>query len=245
MMLYDFSKMLSEAGIRAVPIDSGEFKSAGALGTPITPRQEEYFQGVVDGFFADFLKVIQRGRGMIAAAVKAAADGKMFLAGDALQLGLIDGISTFSQTLGRLAAGDSTFTPKSEPAMTAPATLQELRAACPGAPSEFLLAQLEAGATIDAAKTAFIADQQKRLTATSAKRPGVDALGSGRQKVAADGDGGDFTALVKEKMKEGLDRQAAVIAAARENPEAHAAFLHATNPQSRAVADAIDARFAR
>jgi hypothetical protein len=65
----------------------------------------------------------------------------------------------------------------------------------------------------------------------------------GPRSAAADS---DFLSLVKEKMpEENLDRQAAVIAAARENPEAHAAFLHATNPQSRAVADAIDARFAR
>lgn len=102
MMLYDFSKMFENEGIKAVPIDTGEFKSAGALGTEITEAQRADFQRIVDFYFADFVRAVSRGRNMTEGAVKDVADGRMFTPEEALESNLIDGIATLESTLNEL-----------------------------------------------------------------------------------------------------------------------------------------------
>lgn len=99
MMLYDFSKMFEEAGIRAMPIDTGPFKSAGVQGAEITAEQEAYFQGLVDDTFSEFRKAVQSGRGLSAEQFAAVGDGKVFTAPDAVELGLIDRIQGIDETV--------------------------------------------------------------------------------------------------------------------------------------------------
>lgn len=100
MMLYDFHKMFEAEGIEAVPIDTGVHKSAGAMGTEITEEQRAEFQRIVDAYFADFLAVIGRGRKIDG--LKELADGRMFMAEEAVANGLIDGIRGIGQTLGEI-----------------------------------------------------------------------------------------------------------------------------------------------
>jgi len=101
MMLYDFSAAFEAAGVKAIPIDTGWFKSAGEYGTEITDEQIAEFQRLVDAFQADFLKAVRRGRNMTAAQLKPLADGRVFLASEAVSNGLIDGIRTLGDTLDR------------------------------------------------------------------------------------------------------------------------------------------------
>lgn len=100
MMLYDFHKMFETEGIEAIPIDTGIHKSAGAMGTEITEEQRAEFQRIVDAYFADFLAVIRRGRKIDG--LKELADGRMFMAEEAVANGLIDGIRGIDQTLGEI-----------------------------------------------------------------------------------------------------------------------------------------------
>ena len=104
LMLYDFSDAFADEGVEAVAIDTGEFKSAGAMGTKITESQRDYFQGIVNNYFDDFLSVIIRGRGMSKKDLSAIADGRMFTAKDAVANGLIDGIQTFEETVTSIAS---------------------------------------------------------------------------------------------------------------------------------------------
>jgi protease-4 len=103
-MLYDFSKLFENEGIEAVPIDTGEFKSAGAMGTEITERQREDFQRIVDRYFDGFVEAIMRGRDMTEASVREVADGRMFVGQEGVDLGLVDGIQTLRETLSNLSA---------------------------------------------------------------------------------------------------------------------------------------------
>lgn len=103
MMLYDYSQEFEQMGIEAIPIDTGEFKSAGAVGTKITDAQRADFQRIVDGYFADFKATVRKGRGMTEKQFSAVADGRMFFAGEAMELGLIDGVQTLEQTLAKLS----------------------------------------------------------------------------------------------------------------------------------------------
>lgn len=99
IMLYDYSQYFEEAGIEAVPIDTGKFKSAGALGTKITDEQRADFQRIVDYYGDAFVKSVSRGRNMAEPEVQKLADGRVFTQPEALAAGLIDGVSTYGETL--------------------------------------------------------------------------------------------------------------------------------------------------
>jgi signal peptide peptidase SppA len=106
MMLYDWSKLFEKEGLKAIPIDTGEYKSAGAQGTEITKNHQAYFQSIVDVYFKDFFDVVTAGRAakMSPEQVKKASDGRVWIAHECLTMGLIDGIQTPPQTLAQLRA---------------------------------------------------------------------------------------------------------------------------------------------
>lgn len=111
VMLYDYSKAFDDMGVEAVPIDTGEYKSAGALGTEITESQRAEFQRIVDFYFADFLDTVGRGRNMDAEQVREWADGRMFTPQQAIDGRLVDGIRTLDETMEEMresAGGRST-----------------------------------------------------------------------------------------------------------------------------------------
>ena len=246
MMLYDTSRLFANAGIVAVPIDSGEFKSAGAMGTEITERHREHFQSLVDSFFDDFVAVIVRGRGMSETAVRAVGDGRVMTAPAALQAGLIDGIQTFEQTLARLGAGRTKETAV-EATATEPkaATLAELKKSIPDSDAEFRESCLEGGCTLVQAQAEWsdrLREQNKKLKAdldeakAATVRPGVKALETRRD--AGEADAGDpverFSAAVGAKVAGGMDRYKAVEAVVRKEPALHREYLLATNSGKRA-----------
>jgi ClpP class serine protease len=108
-MLYDYSAMFNGAGIKAIPIDTGEFKSAGAMGLEITEAQIKEFQKIVDGYFADFSEAVLEGRPISKADFDAIADGRIFFADDEpVKTGLITGIKSTRQALSdMLVRGDN------------------------------------------------------------------------------------------------------------------------------------------
>jgi len=100
--LYDFSKLYEEAGVKAIPVDTGEHKSAGLPGTKITDAQIAEFQRIVDGYFEMFLSAVERGRGMSRKELLKVADGRVFFPEESKEYGLIDGVQTLTQTLGAI-----------------------------------------------------------------------------------------------------------------------------------------------
>lgn len=209
-VLYDFSKMFAEAGVEPVVIKTGDFKGLGVMGTEITEQQRAYLQKIVDGFQADFLNTVQTARP--AANLDQAADGRVFLAGDAIELGLIDGIGSLDEAIQWAGQRPDSPPPRKGASMSEetkatapqPATLAELKAACQGAGSDFLMAQLEANATASQAQAAWMrqlaadrdAAQQKAEAADKARqeaetklaeqtarppKPGVQPLGGAKQ----------------------------------------------------------------
>ncbi|HEY7821939.1 MAG TPA: S49 family peptidase, partial [Acidimicrobiia bacterium] len=102
MLAVDDSKFYEEMGVRFIPIDTGEHKSAGAPGVPITDEQIAHWQHIVDFYFADFLSMVSNGRGRSVEQVRQVADGRMFTPSEAQAAGLIDGVASLEETLGRL-----------------------------------------------------------------------------------------------------------------------------------------------
>lgn len=137
-----------------------------------------------------------------------------------------------------------------------PATSQELRQACPGADANFILSQLEANATVEQAKSAWIVKQQSQLTEMQGKlhqqqgqanRPGVETLpttSSGKKAEEFSGDAvAEYASRVQEKIKAGATPATARIAVAKEDPALHQAYLLATN-RGRKQQELIRDRFA-
>jgi ATP-dependent Clp protease protease subunit len=127
-----------------------------------------------------------------------------------------------------------------------PATLPELKAACPNADAAFLMAQLEATATVEAAGKAWMTELASKLAATNAelekakKAPpaaaataaGVDPLPAGGKSDATDVSGdpiAEFNELVAAQVKLGKPQNQAHAFVCRKNPELREAMVAAHN----------------
>lgn len=107
VLLNDWSGFFAKHGIKAVPVDTGEFKSAGAMGTEITETQRGAFQELIDAVFEDFKAAVMTGRALDEKKIATVADGRVFRAKEAQALGLIDGIRSFEATIGALKRPDN------------------------------------------------------------------------------------------------------------------------------------------
>ena len=101
-VLWDTSRMYQNAGIDVHKIDTGEHKSTGLEGVPVTEEQKAEVQRVVDQLYAEFLAVIIKGRGIAEADLKPLADGRTWFAHEAEGFGLIDAIQPLETTLANL-----------------------------------------------------------------------------------------------------------------------------------------------
>lgn len=103
IQLFDYSQAFKEAGIKSIVIDTGEHKSAGAMGEEITENQIEEFQRIVDGYFSDFKEQVLKNRPIDEKVFNQLADGRVFFADEEpIKYGLIDGIGTVQQTISSI-----------------------------------------------------------------------------------------------------------------------------------------------
>jgi protease-4 len=257
--LYDYSEQAAKKGIRPVVIKAGTYKGAGFPGAEITDEQKAIWQEIVDATQAEFTQGFARGRKLSIQSAEALVQGRVWMASDAKDLKLIDGIQTYQDTVSEIVdrsrkARKRTMAEDSKTTETGPvmASYKDLKAALPGADNDFLASQLEAEATLPQATTAWMAEQGKRLEAANAAtvkaekleaaaikdkeaangKAGLDVAGEGGT-AGEGGHAGDPTAEWKEKVaakvSAGMSRMAASSAVNRENPELREAFVQAAN----------------
>ncbi len=99
MVLEDTSGAAELAGIKVHAITTGIHKAAGVEGVPITEEQIGSIQDMVNEIQGHFVEAVATGRGMEISEVEALADGDVMMANKALEVGLIDGITTFEAAL--------------------------------------------------------------------------------------------------------------------------------------------------
>ena len=103
MQTLDISATLKMIGVRTEAITSGDYKDAGSLLRPMRPDERALFQQVIDEMYERFVQVVAEGRAPLdEEAVRAVADGRVYLAPRALELGLIDRIATIRETVEAL-----------------------------------------------------------------------------------------------------------------------------------------------
>lgn len=248
----DFSGMAAKEGIKVHLITTGEFKGAGTPGTEVTPAHLAEWQRIVDGINERFLAGVSQGRKMPMEQVRQLADGRVHLAAEAVQLGLIDGVKSFDEVVAMV--GGRKPTPKRRTkrmSESQAATIGEIESACPGISTEKAVAFLKGEKTIEqcrsswmqelATENAVLQEQIQTLTkerddakaeAEKAKKaPGVDAI---EEASGSAGGGGEsateaFNQIVATKMKSGLPRHKAVLASVRENRELHSRMIEEAN----------------
>lgn len=84
--------LLEKIGVREVTIKKGRMKDILSPTRPLTPDEEALLQGIADGVFYRFAGIVAKERGLSREAMATIADGRLFLAPEALKAGLIDGI---------------------------------------------------------------------------------------------------------------------------------------------------------
>lgn len=99
----DVSGTMQKIGMNAPAITSGPNKDAGSPFKSMTPEQRAIFQTIVDDMYDGFVAVVTSGRpGLTEEKVRELADGRVYTAGQALKLGLIDHIGTIRDALAAL-----------------------------------------------------------------------------------------------------------------------------------------------
>lgn len=92
MSLYNASGLMTMLGVSSDPIKSGPNKDIGNPARPMTDEERAIFQGIVNGFYDQFVKVVAAGRRMPEEQVRPIADGRIYTGIEAHRLGLVDQI---------------------------------------------------------------------------------------------------------------------------------------------------------
>lgn len=104
-VVYDSSKAAEMEGVRVHVVSTGEHKGAQVPGTPVTPALLSDTQRIVDGFNAEFLAAVGRGRPALSGdALKAVATGQVWMGASAVTLGLADAVGTMQEAHDAVAA---------------------------------------------------------------------------------------------------------------------------------------------
>ena len=101
MLAPNISETLDRIGAKVHIFKSGPMKDAGSPFRALNAADRELYQGLIDQMYARFLKVVARARPTLAerGALAALADGRVFLAPEALEYGLIDRLGTLSDAI--------------------------------------------------------------------------------------------------------------------------------------------------
>lgn len=90
MNSFNVQDLATRIGLKSVTIKSGGNKDILSPFTELTPEQELMLQRMVDSLHTRFVNIVVEGRGLEEAKVRAIADGRILLATEAVDLGLID-----------------------------------------------------------------------------------------------------------------------------------------------------------
>lgn len=101
----DLSAAYEQEGVKTTLVSAGKYKTEGNPYGPLDEEGRASMQRMVDEYYQSFAAAVARGRGISEARVKADyGQGRLVSAKDAKAAGMVDGIATLEQVLGRLGA---------------------------------------------------------------------------------------------------------------------------------------------
>lgn len=90
MSTYDLTGLYEKLGVKEINITSGENKAMFTGDDAQTQKQIEIYQDIVDDGYNQFIDIVKKGRDMTDEQIKPYADGSVFSANKAKELGLVD-----------------------------------------------------------------------------------------------------------------------------------------------------------
>jgi protease-4 len=91
----NYGELLRWAKLKNVTITAGELKDAGDPSRDLTPKEQAYFQSLVDNMYSQFVHDVAAGRHTTDDKIKPLATGQVWTGQQALPLGLIDKVGGF------------------------------------------------------------------------------------------------------------------------------------------------------
>ena len=95
----NYGELLDWAKIRNVVFKSGEFKDAPTPTRVLTDEEREYFQGLIDDIYVQFVEAVATGRSLGIEEVRDFADGRVFTGREAQQRKMIDELGNFQDAV--------------------------------------------------------------------------------------------------------------------------------------------------
>lgn len=262
MVLPDFSGYFSEAGVKIHVIKAGDLKGMGVFGAAVPQEHIDALQRLTNDTNQHFIDAVMGGRKFTSEQMQSVATGDLWIGSRALEHKLVDGISTAETALQEFIQTVSAATkpkgkPMSQDSTTAvaadikpqAATIGELRQHLPKASSDFILSQVEKGATLTQAALAYASEADTQLaaqsqalaTATATAKAAASKPGNvphGEQKIPGGNASVDplsaWSEAIAAKQKLGLSQAKATAAVVKEQPELHSAYVAAINSRRAA-----------
>lgn len=104
----DYSEQLKERGVKVTEIYAGKFKRITSEYKPLSKEGRETMQDHVDYLYSVFVGTVAKHRGVdVQTVLDDMADGQLFIGQQAVDAGLVDGVSTLEALISKLNSGDS------------------------------------------------------------------------------------------------------------------------------------------
>ncbi|MBO1001430.1 signal peptide peptidase SppA [Pseudogracilibacillus auburnensis] len=100
----NFAGLAEKYGVTFNTIKSGKHKDIMSSSRDMTKEEKEILQSIIDEMYDDFVQVIVDGRKMDEATVREVGDGRIYTGRQAQEVGLVDEIGTFDDTLNAVRA---------------------------------------------------------------------------------------------------------------------------------------------
>ncbi len=91
-MKLNIKGLMDKVGVDSEVVKSGKWKDFWSPFRPATPKEKQMMQDVINSLYQDFVNVVAEGRKMDLRQVKRVADGRIFTAAQAKDLGLVDSL---------------------------------------------------------------------------------------------------------------------------------------------------------
>lgn len=104
MTSIEVSGFLEKYGIKVSAITSGESKDIGSMFRPMKDEERKIFQDLIDETYGRFVRVVSEGRSLPEPEVRKLADGRIYSAYQAMDIGLVDAIGYKENVLADLQA---------------------------------------------------------------------------------------------------------------------------------------------
>ena len=91
-MKLNFKGLMNKVGVQGEMVKSGKWKDFWSPFRPSTPQEKQMMQEIINSYYRGFVDVVCQGRKMDLKEVKRVADGRIYTASQAKDLGLVDSL---------------------------------------------------------------------------------------------------------------------------------------------------------